>query len=179
MQKRKLNDGLLNKQEMLRQGTIQKVIEAVKDLRAEGFDGVQITLSKIVETSRGKLGKKEGIARSTLDKDHVVEVLKREGVGPYTPRNVIRSSPYKLEKELLATQARVEKLEAKLEEAKKQKEALRSSIKKNREFNEILLGCLNEACSIAAMRGINVSEIIDRAKLKSQELEALPSSYDD
>jgi hypothetical protein len=167
MQKRKLNDKLLSKQEDARQNTINKVLASIKCLKDEGFDGIQITLSRIAE--------KTNLARSTLDKPHVVEVLKREGVGPYTPRKVIRSSPDKLEKEVWAIQAKVEKLETKLEEASKQKEALRNSLKINREFNAILLGCLNEVCSIAAFRGINVSEIIDRAKQKSQELGTLSS----
>jgi hypothetical protein len=66
--KKKLPNGLAKKQELQRQETINKVLRAIDDIKAEGR---KVTISALVEFS--------GLSRSTFAKVHIRELLMEYG----------------------------------------------------------------------------------------------------
>lgn len=66
--KKKLPDGLAKRQELQRQKTINKVLRAMADIKAEGR---KVTISALVEFS--------GLSRSTFAKVHIRELLMEHG----------------------------------------------------------------------------------------------------
>lgn len=66
--RKKLPEGLVQKQEFQRQETINKVLRAVSDIKDEGRN---VTISALVEFT--------GLSRSTFAKAHIREMLSEHG----------------------------------------------------------------------------------------------------
>ncbi|OLN26112.1 hypothetical protein [Desulfosporosinus metallidurans] len=164
MQKRQLNDGLLNRQEEKRLASINKVQAVIQQLRDEGYSEAQITLPKIVEWSM-QMPDCE-ISRALLDKKHIVDVLKKEGVGPYVRKVVIRQNPEKIEKELEKAKSTIERLQALLQDEKRKKETLRIDLETEKEKSSALRAMMQEMYIYASNLGVDLQLVIDNPKFQ-------------
>lgn len=167
MLKRELNDGIKKRQEEKRIASIEKVQSVIQQLRDEGYSDAQITLPKIVEWS--KENPDNTISRSLLDKPHIVEVLKKEGVGPYVSRTVVRQNPEKLGKDLIKAKSCIERLQVMLQEEKRKKEEAKTELEKEKQKTSALRALMQEMYIYASNLGVDLQVVIDNPKFQVKE----------
>lgn len=102
--KRALPQGLKDAQETKRKKTVDKVQTAIDELIAEGY---KVTMTRLVERT--------GLARATLSKPHIEEVLKENKVCKYEKLSVSSTTDkktlkYELELENIKLKDRIEKV---------------------------------------------------------------------
>lgn len=104
--KKKLPEGLAKKQELQRQETINKVVRAIFDIKAEER---KVTITALTEFT--------GLSRSTFAKPHIRALLVEQGyvqddnVAVPPKRKKINQSSVILEKDRLITELRVKNTE--------------------------------------------------------------------
>ncbi|WP_097015347.1 DUF6262 family protein [Anaerocolumna aminovalerica] len=104
--KKKLPEGLAKKQELQRQETINKVVRAISDIKAEER---KVTITALTEFT--------GLSRSTFAKPHIWALLVEQGyvqddnVAVPPKRKKINQSSVILEKDRLITELRVKNTE--------------------------------------------------------------------
>lgn len=150
MSKNKLNKGLQNRQEELRQKTAKSVEEAIKSLKEEGFE---ISVKLLMERT--------GLSRPVFSKVHVLEVLKKHGVCRY--KNIKQVSQDNDKSYIKGLESQVNELSKELEKTQKN---LDSSIKRNirlqleaqdfKDTNELLRGQLKLNYDKALLYGVNL-----------------------
>lgn len=128
---RELSEGLKKKQEMQKQKTLDELKNAIDTLRQIGYENISIS-NLVAETN---------LARSTLSKPHVQELLKREKIGKYRDVKTIitdnqskndKQSRDELEKRLNNALIKIQKLELELASTNgKLKEEKLISLQKN------------------------------------------------
>lgn len=139
MNKRKLNDSLKKRQERLRKETIKKVESAIKELQQEGFI---VSIKLLIERT--------GLSRSTLNKPHVLEVLKKYKVCRYRNKKIVSYSREKeieqilkeLEKRNYDHQRQIEKLTVQLENKEEKIKRLENELNDRKKECELLRGKL-------------------------------------
>lgn len=149
--RKKLNDGLRQKQEELRQETLEKVEEAIDDLQNEGYE---ITTKLLLERT--------GLSRSTFSKPHVVQLLKEKRVGRFKS---VKKLP---DEDLIQVNANLQKEIKKLEnENMKLKTELDKEIQKNVKMQ---VGMAEKEDEIQTLRG-QLMNLYRRASLKGVSLD--------
>lgn len=116
--KKKLPQGLAEKQELQRQETINKVLRAAADIKSEGGE---VTISVLREYT--------GLSRSTFAKPHIRELLQERGC---TAKGIVPLSPrYKQTQQdeiILGKDRQITELKAKNEELERECELLRGRL---------------------------------------------------
>ena len=150
MSKKKLNKGLQERQEVLRQKTIKSVEEAIKDLKEEGF-----------EVSTKLLIERTGLSRPVFSKVHVLEVLKKHSVCRY--KNIKQVSQDSDKSYVKALEKQVNELSRELEKAQKNLDLfvkrnvkLELEVQDLKDTNELLRGQLKLNYDKALLHGVDL-----------------------
>lgn len=152
-----ISDALKKKQEITRQGTIEKIQHAINDLQAEGY---LIGIKHLAERT--------GLSRSVFRKPHVQNILKENKIGIYRESKTVpksdedyRTLALTMEKELLMANNKIQKLEDELKDRDRRIAKLKSSIEEK--TNECALLCgevflLSKKAKIMGIDSGNVSK---------------------
>lgn len=131
-----ISDALKKKQELARQGTIEKIQRAINDLQAEGY---LVGIKHLVERT--------GLSRSVFRKPHVQNILKENKIGIYRESKTVPKSDedYRLlalamEKELLRASNKIQKLEDDLKDRDRRIVRLTTSLEEKANECEVLRG---------------------------------------
>jgi len=147
--KRKIPDELAEKQARQRKETVKKIQQAIDELKSEG---AIITTSKLVERTK--------LSRSTINKPHVQEVLKKNQVGRYQQRKVI-DSDNSIEERLLALEKELATIKAKYEGERKKRSTLQAEHDQLKEKYQILFGKYHRAMVMARNYGAPIGRNFD------------------
>jgi len=131
-----ISDALKEKQELTRQGTIEKIQRAINDLQAEGY---LIGIKHLVERT--------GLSRSVFRKPHVQNILKENKIGTYRESKTVpksdedyRTLALTMEKELMRTNNKMQKLEDDLKDRDRRIARLTTSLEEKTNECELLRG---------------------------------------
>lgn len=145
-----LNDGLKERQELLRNETVSAVEKAIVNLMNEGYE---ISVKLLME--------KTGYSRPVFSKPHVLEILKKYGVCRF--KNIKRVSANSDKNYVVELEKNVIKLTKELDKTKNTLEsALRRNIKQEieiqdiKETNELLRGQLKLYYEKALIYGVEL-----------------------
>ncbi len=146
----KLNEGLRKKQELIRQETLSKVEKAIDDLENEGYE---VTTKLLIERT--------GLARSTLNKPHVLELLKKRRVCRYKDVKKLSDEDLievnvNLQKEIKKLEKTNIKLKTELDKEINKNMNLQIEIAKKEEEIQTLRGQLMDLYRKASIKGINI-----------------------
>lgn len=148
--KRKLNDGLKERQEILRNKTVNSVEKAILNLRSEGYE---INVKLLMERT--------GYSRPVFSKPHVLEMLKKYGVCRFknikgVPNNCGKNYLEDLEKHVNQLVKELEKTNKSLELALKRNIKQELEIKDIKDTNELLRGQLKMYYEKALAHGVDL-----------------------
>lgn len=116
--KKKLPIGLTEKQELQRQESINKVLRACADIKAEGK---KVTIAALVEYT--------GLTRSTFAKSHIRELLAEYGYGSFDAASVASKAKQSKRDDIVAEKDRqIAVLRVKNSELEKECELLRGRL---------------------------------------------------
>lgn len=142
--------GLLEKQELRRKETIDKVTKAIDELEEEGY---LISVKLLAERT--------GLSRAVFSKPHVEEILKKKAIGKFKQvqkidlaEKSIREKIIILEKESIKLNSKVNRLE---EECKEKEKKLKKLKQDNLELTnevELLRGKLFSVMKKATIQGV-------------------------
>ena len=131
-----ISDALKEKQELARQGTIEKIQRAINDLQSEGY---LIGTKHLVERT--------GLSRSVFRKPHVQNILKENKIGIYRESKTVpksdedyRTLALAMEKELLRANNRIQKLEDDLKDRDRRIIRLTTNLEEKTDECEVLRG---------------------------------------
>lgn len=131
-----------------RQETIDKVQQAIDELREEG---AIINRKSILERSQ--------LSNSVLSKPHIIEVLKENKVCQFQIKcKVTNNEEQNIVSELNKAHKKIEVLEKQVEDLKNKFNKEKVNNYELKEVNEILRGELQLLVSKAKMKGINLKE---------------------
>lgn len=147
---RRLNDGLKERQETLRQETIKIVEKAITELKEEGF-----------EVSTKLLMESTGLSRPVFGKAHVLEVLKKHCVCRYKNIKKVSKDSEKnyiidLERQVKELAREVEKIKKTLDSAIKRNIKLEVEVQDLKDTNSLLRGQLKINYEKALAHGIDL-----------------------
>ncbi len=148
---RKLPENLINKQNQAKQETLDKIQNAIDEIKAEG---ALVTTKKLIERT--------GLARSTFSKSHVKELLKENRVCKFKDRQVIVEDKYgakaieTLENELDKAYRKITKLTQELEKEKSKVNKLKFDYNELNENHQLLLGKWHVLLKKAKIKGITI-----------------------
>lgn len=150
---RKLPENLINRQNEIRQETLNKIQNAIDEIKAEG--GL-VTTKKLIERT--------GLSRSTFSKNHVKELLRMNRVCQFRDRQVIIEDKCSiktienLQNELDKAYKKITKLTQELEKEKEKFSKLKFDYNDLHENYQLLLGKWHVLLKKAKIRGINIDE---------------------
>lgn len=149
-----ISDALKEKQEMARQGTIEKIQRAINDLQAEGY---LIGIKHLVERT--------GLSRSVFRKSHVQKILKDNKIGIYRESKTVpksdedyRTLALTMEKELLRSTNKIQKLEDDLKDRDRKIARLTTSLEEKANECEVLRGEIFILSKKAKIMGIVLND---------------------
>lgn len=149
---RKLNEGLKERQEILRQETTKAIEEAIIRLKEEGF-----------EVSTKILMERTGFSRPVFGKEHVLKVLKKHSVCRY--KNIKTVSKDSDKNYVVDLERQVKELARKLEKTKNMLDSfiqrnikLEIEVKDLKDTNELLRGQLKINYEKALAYGIDLEQ---------------------
>lgn len=131
-----ISDALKKKQELTRQGTIEKIQSAINELQAEGY---LVGIKHLVERT--------GLSRSVFRKPHVQKILKENKIGIYRESKTVpksdedyRTLALTMEKEILKANNKIQKLEDDLKDRDRRIARLTTSLEGKTNECEVLRG---------------------------------------
>lgn len=150
MMQKKLNDGLKDRQEMIRANTAKLVERAIIELQEDGY-----------EVSTKLLIDKTGLSRPVFGKEHVLKILKKHSVCRYKNIKKIPESSEKsyikdLEKQISHLKRELEKVQKKLTLNIDKNVKLEVQIAELKDTNEILRGKIKDNYEKAYAFGLNL-----------------------
>lgn len=148
---RKLPENLINKQNQTKKNTLDKIQNAIDEIKAEG---ALVSTKKLIERT--------GLARSTFSKIHVKELLKENRVCQFKDRQVIAEEKYgakaieTLQSELDKAYKKINKLTQELEKEKSKVTKLKFDNNQLNENYQLLLGKWHVLLKKAKIKGIDI-----------------------
>lgn len=147
---RKLNDGLKDRHEILREHTAKLVESAIVELQEDGY-----------EVSTKLLIERTGLSRPVFGKEHVLKILKKHSVCRYKNIKVIPNSSEKnyvkdLEKQIAYLKRELDKVQKKLTLNIDKNVKLEIQIVELKDTNEILRGKIKDNYEKAYAFGLNL-----------------------
>lgn len=150
--KRELPNALKERQSKQRHESIERVNEAIRELKEEGQ---RVTIKLLVERT--------GLSRATLSKPHIEEVLKDNRVCKFERRIYIKSSDNvdinELELEISKLQSKLDKSNKELKKLKNRNNELKVENYNLKEKNKKLLGELQSISIKSRMHGVKLELI--------------------
>ena len=145
---------LKERQEQQRKETIEKVKTAIDDIKAEGC---KVTMTNLSERT--------GLARATLSKPHIDEVLKEKRVCKYERVKIEKDNS---KKDRIDLELEIEDLKKKVYDLTKEKKDMKIKITeleldnyKKKDRIEKLLGELQSLSQKARMHGVRVDRLLE------------------
>lgn len=130
---RKLPETILNKQKLQREESMKKVQKAINEIKSEGY---KVTMKLIQERSN--------LARSTLSKPHIQDILRANCVCKYEDKKTITNTKTKnvkeLEAEIYILEKKIERLKLENSNLKNRNNALKVELYDEKDRNAKLLG---------------------------------------
>ncbi|MCC5909498.1 MAG: hypothetical protein JJT76_03555 [Clostridiaceae bacterium] len=136
---RKLPKSLMEKQEKQRLESINKVQQAIDELKSLGYDNIKT----------GMLIERTGLSRATFSKPHIIEVLKDNKIGRFKDAKVIKRENHEknyrnmvimIENELQKSHNKARNLQKDLDAKKLRIETLEVALEKEKIKNQKLIG---------------------------------------
>ena len=144
MKKRSLPQSLEQKQLDQRQATIDKVQQAIDELKAEK---AIVKIKKLVEVT--------GLSRSVFNKDHIKEVLKKNQVCQYEPKNLLDITPSDDER-MITLEKKLIFMTAKFNDEYKRRLRIQKEKEELEEDYQLLLGKYHRVVANARNYGVPV-----------------------
>lgn len=146
---RQLPEAVRDYQESSKNDTINRVQNAIDELKAEG---------NIV--TRKLLLERTGLSNSVLSKPHIKEILKKNKVCQFTSKRKVNSTQNSTDSdvELQKAYEKIDKLEKKIKELESKVDKEKLAYYKMKEANEILRGELHILTQKAKLRGLDLDK---------------------